>query len=115
LRSFRRIGLESQRDIHPIQRVQVIEVNDVILHHLRAGDQVANQARVFRNFDLERVFDGADTGQSMHHGAHSANPLRPNPGFARIALLQNYFDTAKHRACAPGVRYLSTVQLSFNA
>ena len=81
----------------------MIEVDDVILHHLRAGDQIAHDARVFGHFDLQRVLDGPDAGEGVHHGADSADALRPDPGLARIAVLQDHFDPAKHGAGAPGV------------
>ncbi len=115
LRSLRRIGLERRGDVHPVERVQVIEVDHVILHHLRAGDQVADDARVLRHIDLQRVFDRADARQSVDHGAHSADALRPDPGFARIAALQDQLDAAEHGAGAPGVGNLSAVHLRFDA
>ena len=66
MRGLSRIGLErrGQRP-HRVQGVQMIEVDHVILDHLGAGDQVAHNARVFGNLDLQRVFDGADAGQGV--------------------------------------------------
>ena len=114
-RSLGRIGLERRGHIHPIERVQMIEVDHVVLHHLRAGDQIADDARVVGHLDVERVFDRADARQRVDHGAHSADALRPDPGFARIAALQDHLDAAEHGSGAPGVGDLSAIHLGFNA
>ena len=44
-----RIGLERVDDVHPVERVQMIEVNDVILHVLGRQHDVADQLGCRRN------------------------------------------------------------------
>ena len=39
------IGLERVDDVHPVERVQVIEVDHVILHVLRGEHDVADESR----------------------------------------------------------------------
>jgi hypothetical protein len=51
----------------------------------------------------------------MHNGANSTDALRPNPGFARVAPLQDQLNPAKHGSGAPGVGDLSAIHLSFNS
>ena len=40
-----RVGLERRYHIHPVERVQVIEMHDVIVHVLRADHEIADQLR----------------------------------------------------------------------
>ena len=87
--SLRRIGLEGGGDIDPVERVQMIEVDHMVLHHLRAGDEVADNAGVIGNVDFQSVLDGAHAGDGVDHGADAADALRPDPGLARIAALQD--------------------------
>ena len=85
LRSLCRIGLQGEGHIDPVERVKMVEVNNVILDVLRARDDVADQPSVVRNFDAESVLDRPHRGERVDCGADSANALRPDPGFARIA------------------------------
>jgi hypothetical protein len=94
--------------------MQVVEVNHVILHHLRSGDEVSDNTRVVGNLDIERVLNSADAGQSMHHGADTTDALGPDPGFAGIAVAYDQLDSTEHRAGAPGVRDLFPIHLRFN-
>jgi len=57
-----RIGRQRADDIDPVKRVQMVEMDHMILNILNAHDDVADQAGVVRNLDLQRIFDGADTG-----------------------------------------------------
>ena len=49
-----RIGLERRHHVHPVERVQVIEMHDVIVHELRADHQIADQLRIGGNRDISR-------------------------------------------------------------
>ena len=55
-----RIGFERGHDVHPVQRREVVEMNEVILHGVLRDHEVAHQLRIDRHFDLERVLDGAN-------------------------------------------------------
>ena len=59
-RRLRRVCRQRRHDIDPVERVQVIEVDDVVLHALRADDQIAQQPRVGRRCRPDRVLDCAD-------------------------------------------------------
>ena len=57
LRRLTGVGFQRQRDVHPIESMQVIEVDDVILHHLGARNDVADQPGGIRDLDSQRVLD----------------------------------------------------------
>ena len=92
----------------------MVEMNNMVLNVLSGRNDVADQAGVVRNFDPERIFDCAHGGQGVHHGADTANPLRPKPGFARVAIADDEFDAAKHRAGTPRIGDLAAVHLGFD-
>ena len=119
--AFFGIGLERVDDVHPVQRVQVIEVHHVILHVLRGHHDVADQLGGGRDGDAERVFNGAHAGQSVHGGADAADALGDGPGIARIAADEDLFQAAHHGAGAECVgddavfHHCFNAQVAFNA
>ena len=102
-------------DVDPVERVQVIEVHDVVLHHLRGHDEVAQQPRVGRRHRADRVLDGADRGDGVHRRAHAADALGEDPGVARVAPLKNQLDAAEHRRRRPRVLDGAAVHLRLDA
>ena len=59
LRGLLGIGLERVDDVHPVERVQVIKVDHVILHVLRGEHDVADELRRGRHRDAERILNRA--------------------------------------------------------
>src|ERR1017187_4733026 len=98
LRGLLRISLQGVDDIHPVQCVQVIEVNHVVLHVLRGHHDVADQLRSGWDGDAQRAFHGAHASQGVHRGAHAAYALGDCPGIARIAADQDFLQAAHHGA-----------------
>lgn len=78
-------------------------MNDMIVHLQRELHQVADRVGILRNGDSERILDRAHRRQGVRAGAHAADPFGERPGIARIAILQDDFDAAPHRACGYGV------------
>jgi hypothetical protein len=111
---LRRIGGQGRDDVHPIERVQVIEVNDVVLNALRGDDQIAQQASVRRRLGSDGGLDCPNRSDRMHGGAHAANALREGPRVTRVASLQDQLDTAKHRRGRPRVLDLPPVDLGLD-
>ncbi len=115
------IGLERVDDVHPVERVQVIEVDHVILHVLRGEHDVADDLRRGRHRDAQRILNRADAGQRMHRGAYAADALGDGPGIARVAALENFLQAAHHGACAECVgddavfHHRFDAQVAFNA
>ncbi len=93
-----RVGLERVDDIDPVQRVQMIEVHDVIMNVQGTGHQVADQLGGGRHVDLECVLDGAHAGQGMNARTDAAEPFAHRPGIARIAAPEDLLDAAHHGA-----------------
>jgi hypothetical protein len=83
--------------------VQVVEVDHVVLHVLRAEHQVADQLGVVGDGDLQRVLDTANAGQCVHRGAHAAGTLGEGPGVTGVPAPQDLLETAHHGARAVGV------------
>ncbi len=109
-------ALSARHHVHPVQRVQVVEVHDVVVHVLRADHQVADEVGVGRDLDVERVLDRADRGDGVHQGADAADALREGPGVARVAAPQDDLDAAHHRAGRVGLGDpLSRVDLRLDA
>ena len=81
----------------------MIEVDDVVVRLQRELHQIADRVGVLRNSDPERVLDRAHRGQRVRAGADAADAFGERPGVARIAVLQNDFDAAPHRAGGDGV------------
>ena len=78
-------------------------MHDMIMHLQRELHQVADRIGVFRDLDLQRVFDRAHRGQRVGAGADAAYPLGEGPGVARVAAAQDDLDAAPHRAGGDGV------------
>ena len=55
-----RIGFQRRDDVDPIERVQVIEVDYVVLHHLGEEQDVADDLSVFWNLHAECIFDATN-------------------------------------------------------
>ena len=97
------IGLERRDHVHPVQRMQMIEVHQMVVRVERQLHDVADGVGVLRDPDVERVLDGAHRGQGVRAGAHTADALGEGPGVARIATAQDHLQTAPHGAGRDGV------------
>ena len=113
---FARIGAQSRHDVNPVEGVQLIEVRHVVLRVQGRVDQVADDVGVLRNLPADGVLDGAHGGKGVNAGADAADAFDECPGVARIAALEDDFQTAPHRARGIGVGKLAVVtQDSLNA
>ena len=92
----------------------MIEVDDVILHQLRAGDQVAHQARVIGYFDLQCILHRPYRGEGVDHGTYGTDPLQPVPRLARVAVADHQFQAPEHGAGTPGVGDYTTFHLGLH-
>ena len=98
-----RIGLERRHHIHPVQRVQMVEVNHMVLDILRQLHDVADDLRVLGDGDAQGVFHRAHRSERVNGGAHAADAFAECPGIARIAALQDHLEAAPHGAGRDGV------------
>src|ERR1700751_1891397 len=95
--------------------MQVIKVNHVILHILAGRNDIADQISVVGHLNAERVLDGPYGGQGMHCRADTANSLRPDPGFTRIAATKDQLNASKHGHRAPGIGDSAAIHFGFDA
>ena len=95
--------------------MQVIKMNHMVLHVLRRSNDVADEFRVGGNFDSKRVFDRTHRCERMNGSANSADPLRPNPRFARVASAKDQFNAAEHRSGTPGIGDRAAFHLGLDA
>ena len=93
----------------------MIEVHDVVVQRVGDQDQVANVGRVGRDLEAERVFHGANRGDGVDGGAHSAKALGKDPGLARIASVEDGFNSAQHRAGGPRFTDMAVVDFHVDA
>ena len=121
-RRLGRIGFQCGDHVHPIERVQVIEVNDMIVHVLCRDHEIADELRVVRNVDFQRVLDRPHRGETVHERTHAADALGKGPGIARIASAQNDLNAANHgpgtrrpRDAAVGIGLGLNAQMAFDA
>jgi hypothetical protein len=91
--------------------VQVVEVDDVVLHALVSHDEVAQQPGVLRGLRPDGVLDGTDGGDGVHRRADAADALRESPRVPWVAPLQDELDAPEHGRRRPGVRDAATVHL----
>ena len=121
LRRGRRVRVERRHDVDPVECVQMIEVDHVVLDALGRDDQVTQQACIGWRFGADGVLHGANRGDRMNRGAHAADALDEGPSVTRVATLQDDFDPAKHSRRRPGVGHLAAVdfrlyaQMAFDA
>ena len=108
------IGGQGAGDIHKVQRVQVIEVDQMVMHVLGGHHEVADQRGVFGNLDAYGVVHAAGGGQGVHVGAYAAGTLGEMLGVARIAAFQDQFHAAEKLRAAPGVFHQTVFHLHFN-
>ena len=111
----RRVGRKRTHHVHPVQGVQVVEVDHVILDELHGFQQVADDAGVVGNGDAEGVLDGAHRCDGVHGRADAADALGEDPGVARVAALQHHLKASEGGARAPGVGDLAVLDLHFDA
>ena len=109
------VSVEGADDIHPVQGVQVVEVDDVVLYVLDAFQDVAQNARIVRDFHPEGIFDSSHGAECVYSRSDTANALGHGPGFAGIAPFQDEFDPAEHGAGRPGFGHRAVVHLDFDA
>ena len=110
-----RVGFQRAGHVHPVERVQVVEVHDVIMDVLAGGDEVAQQPGVHRRVDVERGFDRTDRGERMHRRTHPADALREVPSVPRVAADEDLLQAAPHRGGRPGLGDLPAVDLRLDA
>ena len=95
--------------------MQVVEVDDVVLHELDAFQQVAEDACIIGDRDAQGILDCPHRSDGMHGSAHAAHALGKEPGVARIAALHDGLQAAEGCAGAPGIGHFAIGDGHFEA
>ena len=108
-RGFAGIGLKRRDHVDPVERGELIEVHQMVVHVERGIDQVAHDVGVLRDLDPEGVLDAAHGRKGVNARADAADAFDEGPGVARVAALENDLEASPHRAGAHGVGDSSVV------
>ena len=116
-RRRRRIRLQCLERADPVERVEVVEMDDVILMPEARRNDVADVVRVLWDRDAECVLDGTQTAERMRGCADAADALNVCPCIARIAVVHDELKAAPCRAGGDGIGDLARclVHLQLNA
>ena len=76
----------------------MIEVNNMIMLKLGAHEKVADDARIFWDFNTDCIIDCPHRGQSMGVGSDATGALHKMVGIPGIPALQNELNAPKHLA-----------------
>ena len=98
LGGFGWIGRQGTYNIDPIKRVQMIEMNDMVVLELSAVQQVSDQACVFGDLDPHCIFDCPHRGQSMGVRSDAAGALDEMMRISGVTPLQYQLDAPEHLA-----------------
>ncbi len=74
----------------------MIKMHDMVKYSVGSHHQVADILSIQGDFQIQRVLDRPDRGNSMNGRSDPANPLGKNPGIPWIAALQYDFNAAPH-------------------
>ena len=113
----RRIGFQRLERTDPVERMQMIEMDDVVLMSEARRDDVADVMRVLWDRDAERILDGAQAAERMGGCAHAADTLNICPRIARVTIVHDELETAPGRSGGDGIFDLARrlIDLNFNA
>ena len=97
--------------------MQMIEVNDVVMHELRGHHQVTDDGGVVGQdlIDANSVFDSAGGSQCMHVCADTAGALGKVLCIAGITALQDDFQTTEQLGAAADVYDFAVFNDGLNA
>ena len=92
------IRFKGTDNVYPVQSVQMIKMNDVIVLELGTHEKVAYDSCIFGDLDAHGIIDCPHRGQSMGVGSDPARALHKMMGIPRIASLQDQLDPSEHLA-----------------
>ena len=91
-----RVCFQSRYDIDPVQRMQLVEMDCMVMHVKYCFHNVAHHLRIGRNGDVQRLFHRTHGAERMNGSTHTANTSHKYPGIAGIAVAYNIFYSAYH-------------------
>ncbi len=114
VRRLLRVSPQGADHVNPIQGVQDIEMDHVVLQVVRAEHQVPDKLGIRRDGDTERVLHGAHGSQRVHGRADPAGAFGEGPGVPRVSASQDDLQPADHCPCGKGVGDHSPADIGLN-
>jgi hypothetical protein len=93
---FLGIRFESTDDIDPVQGMEVIEMNDVVMLELGTMKKVSYNSRILRYFDTHGIFNCPHRGQCMGVCSDAAGALDKMLRITGIPASENEFNPPEH-------------------
>jgi hypothetical protein len=112
--SLGRVGSQGPGHVHPIPSVKMVKVKDVVLDMLNPCHDIADEASVFGNLDIEGVFDGSHGTKRVNCSTAAAQPLGNSPGAAWVPPTEDRLYASERSAGTPGIGYSGVLHLSFD-
>ena len=106
---FRRlngVGFERLYGRNPVERVQVVEVHQVVVDVKGAEHYVPDVVGVFGNLDIQSVFYRPNRCERVDSSADTAYPLGECPRIPGVSTPEYYLDTTPHGGGGNGVHHL---------
>jgi hypothetical protein len=94
--------------------MQVVKVDDVILHVLDSFDDVAQDPSIIRDLDSQSIFNCSHGADGVNRRSDPSYTLRNRPRFAGVAPFQDQLDASKHSARGPRIGYLTPIYLNLD-
>ena len=95
--------------------MQMVEVDDVILHVLDTFEQVAHDPGVVGDNDPQGILNCTHGSDGMYGRADAADALGERPCIPRVAALQHEFHAPEAGARAPGIGHSAVIDLHLDA
>ena len=109
------VGFDGRSHINPVQGVQVIEVDDMIMKILGTENQIPDQRGVFRNMHVQGVFNATRGCKGMGVGAHAAGSLGEMLGVLGITPFENDLQSPEKLGTGPCFGNSAVVYFDFDA
>ena len=113
-RSLGGIGFESGNDIHPVERMQLIKMDNMVVHIQYGGHDVAYHLSIRRDDDIERVLYRSYRAKRMDGGTYSTYASYENPSVTRVTVFHDCFDSTHHCTGTIGVFNFSVLNVGLD-
>ena len=114
---FADVGIQAVGHIDEVEGMQMIEVNDMVMHELRGHHQVTDDGGVVGQnlIYADGVVDGAGGSECVHIGADTAGTLSEVLGITGITAFQDDLQSAEQLRAAADIDDFAVFDNGFNA
>ncbi len=114
VRRLLRVGLQGRGDVHPVQRRELVEVDDMVVNVVGRDDEVADVLGIDRHLGADGILHRPHRGDGVDRGTDPTDALHYHPGIARVVALDDLFHPAPHGAGWPGFGHFSAFDFTVN-